>query len=190
VTGATAVRPEDTRARILGQAVDLIADKGFAASSTRELCERMGFTKAALWYHFKSKDELLGALLAPVSDALAELVDEVAPRPEIAARQRAAASYVDLVAGHADLMRVLYDDPAVRGSAAMAAARPRYARLFRLLAGTATPDTAALATGRAAVGAVHAALLRGEPGEDREVLRVAAAAAACGALGIPAPDVR
>jgi AcrR family transcriptional regulator len=179
--------PPDTRARILGHAVSLIASKGFAGTSTRELCERMGFTKAALWYHFKSKDELLEALLAPLTGALEALVSGRTPQPAADQRRAVAVAYVDLVAGQADLMRVLYDDPAVRGSAPMAAARPLYAQLFRLLAGTAAPDTAALARGRAAVGAVHAALLRGEPDEDLAVLRAAAAAAACGALGIPPP---
>src|SRR5262245_44199063 len=53
----------ETRARILATAVELIAEKGFAATTTRELSERLGFTKAALYYHFRTKDDLLVALV-------------------------------------------------------------------------------------------------------------------------------
>lgn len=182
----TALLPEDTRSRVLGVALELIAENGFAATSTREVCERMGFTKAALYYHFKAKDELLVALVAPVMEALTALTD---PEPAVgpAARRAAVRRYVDVVAGHADIMRVLYDDPSARNHPALAAVRPLYARLFRLFAGTADVDTASLARSRAAAGAIHAALLRGGPTEDPEVLRHVAVAAACGALGVAAP---
>jgi AcrR family transcriptional regulator len=174
----------DTRSRILSNALDLVAERGFAATSTREVCERLGFTKAALYYHFKSKDDLLVALVAPVLEALSGLVHDRPVRSDAGARRSVAAAYAALVAEHNDLMRVLYDDPSVRDHAAMKAVRPMYQRLFRLLAGSDSPDTAELAQARAATGAVHAALLRGEPGEDRQILLAAAVSAACGALGL------
>jgi AcrR family transcriptional regulator len=51
-----------TRERILDQALDLFVEKGFDNASLRELAERMGFTKAALYYHFPSKAQILVAL--------------------------------------------------------------------------------------------------------------------------------
>jgi AcrR family transcriptional regulator len=51
-----------TRERILDEALDLFVEKGFDNASLRELAERMGFTKAALYYHFPSKVDILGAL--------------------------------------------------------------------------------------------------------------------------------
>jgi len=51
-----------TRERILDEALDLFVEKGFDNASLRELAERMGFTKAALYYHFPSKAEILVAL--------------------------------------------------------------------------------------------------------------------------------
>ena len=39
---------DETRDRILEVTLQLIADHGFAATSTREISERLGFTKAAL----------------------------------------------------------------------------------------------------------------------------------------------
>ncbi len=51
-----------TRERILDAALDLFIDKGYDKASLRELAEVMGFTKAALYYHFPSKADILMAL--------------------------------------------------------------------------------------------------------------------------------
>lgn len=54
--------PQSTRDRILDAALDLFIEKGYEGTSLRELAERLGFTKAALYYHFASKDDILMAL--------------------------------------------------------------------------------------------------------------------------------
>jgi AcrR family transcriptional regulator len=51
-----------TRERILDVALDLFTQKGFDGTSLREISERLGVTKAALYYHFASKDDILMAL--------------------------------------------------------------------------------------------------------------------------------
>lgn len=51
-----------TRDRILEIALDLFIEKGFDKSSLREIAERLGFSKAAIYYHFASKDDILMAL--------------------------------------------------------------------------------------------------------------------------------
>ena len=51
-----------TRERVLDEALDLFIEKGFDNASLRQLAERMGFTKAALYYHFPSKADILIAL--------------------------------------------------------------------------------------------------------------------------------
>jgi len=51
-----------TRERILDVALDLFTEKGFDGTSLREIAERLGVTKAALYYHFASKDDILMAL--------------------------------------------------------------------------------------------------------------------------------
>src|SRR5579862_1041148 len=77
-----------TRARIFETALELIADRGFAATSTREISERLGFTKAALYYHFRTKDDLLAAVVAPAMADLAALLERVQDDPPPAARRR------------------------------------------------------------------------------------------------------
>jgi len=47
-----------TRRKIRNAAIRLFAEKGFAATTTREICERAKISKPVLYYHFRSKDEL------------------------------------------------------------------------------------------------------------------------------------
>jgi AcrR family transcriptional regulator len=48
-------RHHDTRARIQQVALELFAEQGYDKTSLREIAERLDVTKAALYYHFKSK---------------------------------------------------------------------------------------------------------------------------------------
>ena len=69
-----------TRERILNVALDLFSDKGYDGTSLREIAERLGVTKAALYYHFASKEDILMALHMRLhefgKDAMAQLGDE------------------------------------------------------------------------------------------------------------------
>jgi AcrR family transcriptional regulator len=188
-TGGAQLPRDKTRARILETAQQLIGEKGFVATSTRELCERMGFTKAALYYHFQTKDELLGVLVTPLLEALSGLVDgrEVDPAPR--ARRQVLVGYVELVACHQGLMRVLSEDPSVRHHEALSPGAAIFRRLTQLLAGQVAPDAGTRIRVRAALGSVHAALLRTEPDDDLTELIPVALSAACGALGMPRPAV-
>jgi AcrR family transcriptional regulator len=51
-----------TRQRILWIALDLFTTQGYDKTSMREIAERMGFSKAALYYHFAGKEDILMAL--------------------------------------------------------------------------------------------------------------------------------
>ncbi|WP_018640008.1 TetR/AcrR family transcriptional regulator [Parafrankia elaeagni] len=53
---------KSTRERILDVALELFTHAGYEAVSLREIAQRMNFTKAALYYHFSSKDDILLAL--------------------------------------------------------------------------------------------------------------------------------
>src|ERR1700744_2845926 len=52
-------RRGDTRARIQQGALELFAEQGYERTSLREVAERLGVTKAALYYHFKSKEDIV-----------------------------------------------------------------------------------------------------------------------------------
>lgn len=178
---------EQTRERILHVALELIAENGFAATSTRELSERLGFTKAALYYHFPSKEDLLAALIAPVLENLSALLEGQQLPLSTTGRAALVAGYVNFVAAHAAVIGVLSHDPSVKRQLQLESHRPIYERLATLLIGHADPDTAERTRVRVALGGIHAALLRPSADDDPTVVRDAAIRAACGALGIRRP---
>jgi len=52
----------NTRQRILDIALDLFITQGYDATSIRQIAERLGFSKASIYYHFASKQDILMAL--------------------------------------------------------------------------------------------------------------------------------
>src|SRR2546421_10613747 len=64
-----------TRERILDVALDLFVRKGYTETSLREVAALLGFSKAALYYHFESKQDILMALHMRVHG----ITDEVLP---------------------------------------------------------------------------------------------------------------
>ena len=65
---------EGTRHRILDTAYELFYRKGFGRVGVDEIATSAGVTKRTLYYHFKSKDELLASMLERHSElALARI---------------------------------------------------------------------------------------------------------------------
>ena len=73
----------DTRERILDVALDLFIEQGYDKTSLREIAEPLGVTKAALYYHFAAKEDILLALHLRLHElarpVLAQLVGEAGP---------------------------------------------------------------------------------------------------------------
>jgi AcrR family transcriptional regulator len=71
---------ESTRERILDVALELFTEQGFDGTSMREIAERLGISKPAIYYHFASKEEILMALHMRLHDfgraALARLTGQ------------------------------------------------------------------------------------------------------------------
>ncbi len=83
----------DTRERILDVALELFNEKGYDGTSLREIAERLGVTKAALYYHFERKEDILlelhlrlhgiGRVILDRLDAVEDERDVVAAWPEL-----------------------------------------------------------------------------------------------------------
>src|ERR1700690_4583547 len=88
----------DTRERIQSVALELFAERGYEKTSLREIAERLGVTKAALYYHFKSKEDIVHSFTDDYFtefDALVAWAREQ-PRSE-ATRQQVLDRYVGIV---------------------------------------------------------------------------------------------
>lgn len=53
----------EARERLLGAALELFTQRGYAATSVREICLAAGVTKPALYYYFKSKEGIYQQLM-------------------------------------------------------------------------------------------------------------------------------
>ncbi|WP_235905029.1 TetR/AcrR family transcriptional regulator [Tautonia marina] len=71
----------DAAREILRAAARFFADRGFDATSVREIVEAAGVTKPTLYYHFGSKEGLAQALLSRPMRRLIEELRSIAERP-------------------------------------------------------------------------------------------------------------
>lgn len=82
MTSPTATETPRTRERILDAALGLFAEKGYEATSMREISEQLGITKAALYYHFDSKADIVRAMLADTEQRVTGLVEWARTQPD------------------------------------------------------------------------------------------------------------
>ena len=77
-----------TRTRIQQVALELFTEHGYEATSLREIAERLGVTKAALYYHFKSKDEIIASLMADQVAMVEQLIEWTRAQPRTVETRR------------------------------------------------------------------------------------------------------
>lgn len=81
---AADTEPDDVRAHIQRVALELFIEEGYDKTSLREIAEKLGVTKAALYYHFPTKDDIVNSLIEQRIAAVDALVEwaEAQPRTE------------------------------------------------------------------------------------------------------------
>ncbi|WP_432154972.1 TetR/AcrR family transcriptional regulator [Streptomyces tricolor] len=73
--GTKQQRRGNTRQRIQDVALALFAEQGYEKTSLREIAERLDVTKAALYYHFKTKEEIIVSLFQDLTKPIEELIE-------------------------------------------------------------------------------------------------------------------
>jgi len=104
--------PDDTRQRILAIARDLFVRQGYTGTTIADIASQLGATTAALYYHFKSKADILDSLLAEPLAAYIKLIEH-ATRERLSA-EALLGTYIDFIADTRELIPVVAADPAVR----------------------------------------------------------------------------
>lgn len=74
-------RRSDTRARIRAVAMELFSEHGYDKTSLREIAERLGVTKAALYYHFRSKEDIVVSLSEDLRAGIDDIVEWAESEP-------------------------------------------------------------------------------------------------------------
>jgi AcrR family transcriptional regulator len=134
------VRREDTRTRIQEIALEMFTEKGYDATSLREISERLGFSKAALYYHFKSKEEIVESMTADHIariEALIEWAGDQAASPDT--RREFIRRYMESlsISKHFRVMKFFQQNqPALKHMANAAKWREIMDRMVQTLTGT------------------------------------------------------
>lgn len=103
-----------TRQRLVDAAVTLFIRHSFAGTSLQMIADELGFTKAAIYHHFRTREQLLAAVLDPILDELRTIVGDAQTRRTPHARAEAMLSgYVALAVRNRALVAVLAADPSV-----------------------------------------------------------------------------
>jgi AcrR family transcriptional regulator len=77
-------RRSGTRERIQAVAVELFAEHGYDKTSLREIAERLDVTKAALYYHFNTKEAIVVSLFEDLIAGIDEIIDWGEQQPRTA----------------------------------------------------------------------------------------------------------
>jgi AcrR family transcriptional regulator len=91
----------DTKAQIERAALELFSTQGYEKTSLREIAERVGITKASLYYHYSSKQDLLQNLVGTFFEDMRDVLEGVSTLAWSPAKEREQlAAYLDVVIRH------------------------------------------------------------------------------------------
>ncbi len=76
------------RNEILDAAEQLFVTKGFDRTSTNDILERVGIARGTLYYHFKSKEEILNAMIARLTETLLKRAGQIVRQKDKPVLQR------------------------------------------------------------------------------------------------------
>lgn len=128
-----------TAGNIREVALDLFSRQGYERSTLREIADALGITKAAVYYHYRTKVEILDDLLRPMLDGedwiIADAESDTADIGSPAWRLTLVERYIDLLLAHRRVATYAMNDLAgVSSSTLLDRMRANDVRLAALLA--------------------------------------------------------
>ncbi|WP_405784749.1 TetR/AcrR family transcriptional regulator [Streptomyces sp. NBC_01378] len=125
----------NTRRRIQDVALKLFARRGYEQTSLREIAKHLGVTKAALYHHFKAKEDIPSGLFDDAAGPIDELIQWGMEQPRtLETKQEILRRYAMALAWTEPLFRFMHEN-----RAALSGLRPgrdlneRLMRLYELL---------------------------------------------------------
>ena len=146
-----------TRERIQEIALELFAEQGYEKTSLREIAERLGVTKAALYYHFRSKEDIVRSFVEDYRAELEKVIAWGASQPRTPqSRAEILARYADIVSEQLAVIRFMEQNQAAMHSlmSESGARKKMFRDQFMSLCDLLAPPGAALADRARAVAAV------------------------------------
>ncbi|MGB5221178.1 MAG: TetR/AcrR family transcriptional regulator [Polyangiales bacterium] len=168
------------RARILQAGLDLAAESGPSGMTINQVCQRARVKAPAIYYHFGSKEGLLGAVVETVTEAWLDQLEASQPaRGDLAERLRVAVdgwqAMIEDPARPIKLLLSVQIDGAEHSAEVEASLRRVYERARQLIAGSIRAAAGEVAEvdvlADQVLGLVQAAALAFHLESDRERLR-------------------
>ncbi|MEU1182251.1 TetR/AcrR family transcriptional regulator [Streptomyces sp. SS7] len=111
--GTKQQRRGNTRQRIQDVALELFAEQGYEKTSLREIAERLEVTKAALYYHFKTKEEIIVSIFTDLTKPIEDLIEWGASQPHtLETKQELVRRYSRALAEATPLFRFMQENQA------------------------------------------------------------------------------
>ncbi|MFK4100615.1 TetR/AcrR family transcriptional regulator [Streptomyces sp. NPDC019531] len=111
--GTKQQRRGNTRQRIQDVALELFAEQGYEKTSLREIAEHLDVTKAALYYHFKTKEEILVSIFDDLTQPILDLIEWGRRQPHtLETKQEIIRRYSVTLTGAAPLFRFMQENQA------------------------------------------------------------------------------
>ncbi|MBK3575073.1 TetR/AcrR family transcriptional regulator [Streptomyces sp. MBT65] len=111
--GTKRQRRGDTRQRIQDVALELFAEQGYEKTSLREIAEHLDVTKAALYYHFKTKEEILVSIFEDLTRPIEDLIEWGRDQPHtLETKQEIVRRYAVALDGATPLFRFMQENQA------------------------------------------------------------------------------
>ena len=103
--------PPSTRERIVGVAIDLFARQGYGGTSLRNIAEELAITKAAVYHHFRTKEDIAQVIVSRALDAQQAMVDRlIVAGTDPSAWERALPRVIDIAIAERQLLSALERD--------------------------------------------------------------------------------
>ena len=84
------IKQQERRRHILNAAAHCFAEHGFHGTSTAQICERAGMSPGNLFHYYRSKADIIEALIAADTEATRDVIQAACASPDARARARLA----------------------------------------------------------------------------------------------------
>jgi AcrR family transcriptional regulator len=103
-----------TRQRLIDVAIEQFKRHSVAGTSLQMISDELGLTKSAIYHHFRTRDELLSAVIEPLIFQVTQLVEAAeAMRSPRARADHMLTGFAALAASNRELVSLLSGDPGV-----------------------------------------------------------------------------
>jgi AcrR family transcriptional regulator len=110
--GTRAEQARQTKQGIVDTAQRLFSERGYEGASLQDIADEMGLTKAAVYYHFPNKADILRAIVVPTFRAMSDLLDIAETKRSRTGRMRVIVDgLVDMLVLHRDALSIMMANP-------------------------------------------------------------------------------